>query len=573
MRNLIRLDQIVSLVDERGFLSVGELSELCQVSEMTIRRDLRVLAEQKRIQRTYGGAASVRLKATSSPDSNSSQPEQRPENHWLDRVDVLVATVVNPKFDDLLMESIDKKNIPIIAESLRVHKAETVVSVDNYQAGFDLGCWVGEYAQREWSGEAHILDLTYHLTNTQARSQGFIAGVRSILAGANVVLSLNAQSRYPTAYQLTRDALAVHKHINIIFAINDTTAWGAINACKDLGIDPGQIIVLPFGLEGDTLKNAIMEGAYCPAGLAMFPEIAGPVCVEAAIAVYNQEPVGRQLVIPHLILTPETLPQIYARVGSGWQINLAVVKHKLALPIDLETAGNRPHKTLPGRIGLIVPFSQHEWYQNLILFMQRYAQRFGIEVENVDARQSLLDEIDLRRRDIARLAAEQVHPGEVVLIDGGPIANFLAEELKSRGSLTIITNSLPVFDILRSNPENVLILTGGAYRNSTQMLVGPTAEGALSELRADVLFLMVAGISLDFGLSHTNISEVTMKQAMIRSAREVILLADHTFFEQESTIQMAPLTTVNKLITDDALPASIRLELTKLGIHILLANL
>ena len=63
-----------------------------------------------------------------------------------------------------------------------------------------------------------------------------------------------------------------------------------------------------------------------------------------------------------------------------------------------------------------------------------------------------------------------------------------------------------------------------------------------------------------------------MKQAMIRSAREVILLADHTYFGQELIVQVAPLTVVNRLITDDALAASVRLDLSKLGIQIILAN-
>jgi DeoR family fructose operon transcriptional repressor len=158
------------------------------------------------------------------------------------------------------------------------------------------------------------------------------------------------------------------------------------------------------------------------------------------------------------------------------------------------------------------------------------------------------------------------------LIDGGQIAIYLAEELAARKDITIITDSVAVFNILKANEEIVLILTGGAYRNSSQMLVGPTAEGALRELRGNKLFLMVAGISLNNGLWHTNISEVTMKQAMIRSAKEVILLADHTFFGQESVIQVAPLSVVDKVITDSALPASTRLDLTKLGIQIILAN-
>lgn len=50
------------------------------------------------------------------------------------------------------------------------------------------------------------------------------------------------------------------------------------------------------------------------------------------------------------------------------------------------------------------------------------------------------------------------------------------------------------------------------------------------------------------------------------------LLADHTKFGQESVVQVAPANVVNKLITDNALPASIRLDLTKLGIEVILAK-
>jgi len=84
------------------------------------------------------------------------------------------------------------------------------------------------------------------------------------------------------------------------------------------------------------------------------------------------------------------------------------------------------------------------------------------------------------------------------------------------------------------------------------------------------LFLMVSGITLDFGLSHHNISEVSIKQAMIRSAREVILLTDSTSFGAEAIIQVAPLSVVDMLITDDALPPSIRLDISKAGIQIVL---
>jgi hypothetical protein len=106
----------------------------------------------------------------------------------------------------------------------------------------------------------------------------------------------------------------------------------------------------------------------------------------------------------------------------------------------------------------------------------------------------------------------------------------LAEELAKKEDITVITNSVPVFDSLRNIPGITLISTGGIMRHSSETLVGPTTEAALRELRADKLFLAVTGITLDFGLSHTNVGEVAAKQAMIHAAREVILLADYTVF-------------------------------------------
>ena len=55
-----------------------------------------------------------------------------------------------------------------------------------------------------------------------------------------------------------------------------------------------------------------------------------------------------------------------------------------------------------------------------------------------------------------------------------------------------------------------------------QLVKGSELFERLRELRADKLFLMVSGITLGFGLYHHTFSEVTIKQAMIRSAREVI---------------------------------------------------
>lgn len=571
MKTNSRHDQIVSLIDEHSFLTVGELSRLCNVSEMTIRRDLEQLHEQKRVQRTYGGAVSLRNGASEPEEITLSAQDQRAEVLLVDQVDVLIATSVNPYLDRLLIERATKKGIPIIAESIEMPDQRTVVAVDNYRAGFDLGCWVGNYFQHQGIKKANLLDLTFHQPNTQNRSRGFADGLDKTGLSYETVLSINSQSRYITAYQLTRDALTVYPGINLIFAINDITAWGAIHACRDLNIDPSSMTVITFGLEGDTLKNELMSSnSFCKAGLAMFPEVVSLTCVEAAIAAFNGQPQPERYITPHIVLSPETLPEYYKRTETGWELDWETVRNHLTIPIQIEREKHQSVTNLPKRIGLIVPFIEHEWYKNLTVLLKDYAEQYRISLQVIDADQNVRDEIEVRRRQIASKAAALVESGDVVLVDGGPIAVYLAEELKQKKEITVVTNSVIVFDILNRTPGITLISTGGAVRYNSQTLVGPTAEGALRELRADKLFLMASGITLNFGLSHHTISEVTIKQAMIRSAREVILLADHTAFGAEAGIQVAPLGAVHRLITDDALPPSSRLDISKAGIQIIL---
>jgi DeoR/GlpR family transcriptional regulator of sugar metabolism len=566
-----RLEQILNLINAHGFLSVAELSRVCAVTEMTIRRDLFALDNDNLIQRVYGGAAALRQGSCAEQDDVTLT--DRPVGSLLERIDVLIATSVNPKHDGALLQRIAKKNIPIIAESQAIRAEETVVGVDNYQSGLELGHWAGESAKKHSDGRLFVLDLTTHLTNASLRSRGFIAGLQKVLPDAEILLSIDAQSRYDIAFQLTLDALTIYPELNLIFAINDTLALGAVHACQQMNISPDSMLIIPFGLEGDTLKDLLVaKPSFIRVGMAMFPEIVGPCCIEAAIAAFNHQELPSQIITPHIILKAESLPEFYKPTAEGWQIRWETVSQRLQIPLQLDPLHWQKGTIYPKRIGFIIPFSEHEWYKNLARSMDEHARHYHIDYEIVDVEQNLKDEVEQRRRLIAKLAAEQVHPKDVILLDGGPIANYLAEILVARDDLTIITNSMPVFGILKRNPANTLICTGGAYRTSSELLVGPPAEATLRGLRADKLFLMISGISLNFGLSHTNISEVTIKQAMIHSSREVILLADTTYFGEDSLVQVAPLNVVHKLITDDALPASMRLDLKKLGIQILLAG-
>jgi DeoR family L-fucose operon activator len=62
-----RWQKIHQLVNERGSMRVTELSELCQVTEETIRRDLDKLESEGKLIRSHGGAISVKEAQAETP--------------------------------------------------------------------------------------------------------------------------------------------------------------------------------------------------------------------------------------------------------------------------------------------------------------------------------------------------------------------------------------------------------------------------------------------------------------------------------------------------------------------------
>lgn len=567
MKTTKRQNKIVEILEHQNFISIRELSNLFAVSEMTIRRDLKTLADANLIKRTYGGVIPAKPVIK---ESGSNQRLFGPPLIKSCKSDVLVITSFNPKHNPIFLERSGQPKLPLIAESAPHPGAAAQVGINDYRAGHDLGCWAGAYAIQHWSGSANVLIWNYDLPNTEARSRGFLSGLNETIPKLGDVISLNPTAQDDLAYQFTRDALEVNENINVIFTLNDTNAWGAIQACVDLKIDPHQTIVIPFGLEGDILKNALENNLYCPIGLAMFPEIVGRTCIDAAIAAHNHQELPKKIETPYAILTRETLPDFYLNTTTGWEFQWKTAQERFGFSWEKTEITNQDEIQYPGCVGIYLAFPKHEWYQNLVASMSEYANGLDIDIEILDADQNLKDELTFRKRAIAQRAAQEIHSGDVIFIDGGTVTQFMTEHIHKKTNITVITNATTIFKSLENNPNITLISTGGVLRRDSQSLVGPTAEKSLQDIRVDKLFLTVSGISSDFGLFHTNISEVTIKQTMIKSAREVILLADFTKFDQESFIQIAPIQAVNKLITDSGLPAHKRLQFNKAGIEVII---
>jgi DeoR/GlpR family transcriptional regulator of sugar metabolism len=85
-------------------------------------------------------------------------------------------------------------------------------------------------------------------------------------------------------------------------------------------------------------------------------------------------------------------------------------------------------------------------------------------------------------------------------------------------------------------------------------LLGHITELALSELRADKVVLGIRAIDAAQGLTSAYLPETITDRAILKIAREVIVVADHTKCSTVSTAVVAPITAIHTLITDSGTP-------------------
>jgi DeoR/GlpR family transcriptional regulator of sugar metabolism len=125
--------------------------------------------------------------------------------------------------------------------------------------------------------------------------------------------------------------------------------------------------------------------------------------------------------------------------------------------------------------------------------------------------------------------------------------------------LTIVTNSLRVTNLFSGmrGPDGAgeaVVLTGGVPTVS-DTLVGPIADLTIRSLHFDLLFLGCHGFDPDAGLTTPNLAEAETNRTLIRVARRVVVLADHTKWGLVSLSSFARLDEVDVLVTDDMLSA------------------
>jgi len=175
-----------------------------------------------------------------------------------------------------------------------------------------------------------------------------------------------------------------------------------------------------------------------------------------------------------------------------------------------------------------------------------------------------------KKQAIARLAATLIQDGDTLLLDGGSTTYEVARLLVGR-PLQIVTNSLPVANLFASDAKTDLVLIGGYVYPRTGVSLGPYANEVLEHLNVRRTVLSVAGIN-ERGFYNSNLLLVETERAMMKSAEEVIVVADSTKFGHQCLAHLCPLDAVQHLVVDSQISPEWRAKIAEAGVNLIVAE-
>ena len=158
------------------------------------------------------------------------------------------------------------------------------------------------------------------------------------------------------------------------------------------------------------------------------------------------------------------------------------------------------------------------------------------------------------KKVVGRLAAELIRDGEQIFIDSGTTCFEMAPWLQRKQGLTIIVNSARlVMELPEVHGMNIITL-GGMYRPDRMDTVGPLAVATLDQLRGYTALIGADGLSMDFGLTASDMESAFLYRQAVRNAAATWLLVDHSKFLTPSLFKIVDWDAISRVVTDTPPP-------------------
>lgn len=161
------------------------------------------------------------------------------------------------------------------------------------------------------------------------------------------------------------------------------------------------------------------------------------------------------------------------------------------------------------------------------------------------------------KRKLGQAAAELISDGDVIFVDTSTTAMTIIEHLRQRHGITVVTNSLPVMEIvagMKLTDDRISCrCTGGELNTESAGLVGSVAERFAAGMRFDKFFFSTPCVSESGRISDFSERETYLRRAVLGNSRESVFIFDSSKFGKDAVFAVSELSRMTHIVTDSEL--------------------
>ncbi len=154
------------------------------------------------------------------------------------------------------------------------------------------------------------------------------------------------------------------------------------------------------------------------------------------------------------------------------------------------------------------------------------------------------------KRTIAQKAIKLIRDDMFIMTTGGTTIVEMARLLPPYLKATLISGSIAAILEYMEHPQIDVIVIGDKIAKNSNITIGADAIAKVKQIKADICFLGVNAIDLQYGITDNDWGVVQLKQAMIEASRQVVCLSIAEKINTCQPLKVCDLPDVDLLITE-----------------------
>jgi ribose transport system substrate-binding protein len=226
------------------------------------------------------------------------------------RLDGARAIILCPVQQDVLSDSItslQEANIPLAYITMFDHPYGVKQDSNSYEIGLFVGRLAAQNFMEDGFENARVVVLANPgSAAADSRDDGMETGFRESIPDATFTGRVSGNTQ-DVSYESIRQLIEDGVEFNVILALNDAGAYGAIEALREANYDPASVIIVSANGESYA-QELIREGEFLRGTVTLNREQSSQIAIDATIKMLAGSPVPEIITYaPGEILTREVL--------------------------------------------------------------------------------------------------------------------------------------------------------------------------------------------------------------------------------------------------------------------------